>query len=91
MQNNLYTIYSNFNAKSNVDNSEISKLIRVLENFQSAKEAEAYITEKIGFYGINSIYLSSTCKLEIKDSQSFYKVIVSFPDEKLVFSYRKSY
>ena len=90
MQANTYTIYSNSNFKPNVSHDEIKKLISELESFQSAKAVETYITNKIGFYGINSIYLSNNCKLEVKNSLDFYKVVVSFTDEKLVFSYKKS-
>lgn len=89
MQTNLFTIYSNSSVRSKVDNEDINDLIMVLDSFKSAKEARAYITSRIGFQGINSIYFSSNRKLEVKETSKFYKVEVSLPDEKLVFSYKK--
>lgn len=89
MQTSSFTVYSSSNYRPKTDSQKIRGLIRELESFKSARDAKAYIDAGIGVSGINSVYLSAGCKLDISETISFYKVTVSFNDEKLVFSYKK--
>ena len=89
MQTSSFTVYSNSNYRQKTDMQKIRGFIRELESFKSARDAKAYIDAGIGVAGINSVYLSAGCKLDINETISFYKVTVSFNDEKLVFSYKK--
>ena len=89
MQVNTYSVYSHSNIKQENDSLKINKLVEELESFKTADEVKSYLENAIGFFCFNSFYFTENCKLDIKDSQDFYKVKLSFADEVLVFSYRK--